>query len=222
MISLVLTRRNRFQLQQQVKHTRDAALYRRTLAILEIDQGKSPAVVAEELGVTRQSIYNWIEVYARVYDPLSLLDEARSGRPSSWTPDFVELLPKLLKESPRQWGFQAVNWTVPLLRQQLASWDGRWLAEDTIRRRLHQLGYVWKRTRYVLPADPEGEKKKSDSPKAQKPASAQCRPGRGRNRFAAVSATACGVGFARTNGAGADHRKERQTGGIRHPQHQDG
>src|SRR6266576_4425156 len=122
MISLVLTRRNRFQLQQQVKHTRDAALYRRTLAILEIDQGKSPAVVAEELGVTRQSIYNWIEVYARVYDPLSLLDEARSGRPSSWTPDFVELLPKLLKESPRQWGFQAVNWTVPLLRQQLASW----------------------------------------------------------------------------------------------------
>jgi transposase len=172
MTSLVLNRRNRFQLQQQLKHTRDAALYRRTLAILEIDQGKPPTVVAEALGVTRQSVYNWIEIYAKTYDPLSLVDESRSGRPSSWTPDLEELLPKLLKESPRQWGFQGVNWTVPLLRQQLASWDGRWLAKDTIRRQLHKLGYVWKRPRYVLPADPEGEKKKGDSPEAQKPASA--------------------------------------------------
>jgi transposase len=52
------------------------------------------------------------------------------------------------------------------LRQQLASWDGSWLAQDTIRRQLHQLGYVWKRTRYVLPADPEGEKKNGHSPEA--------------------------------------------------------
>jgi transposase len=221
MTSLVLNRRNRFQLQQQLKHTRDAALYRRTLAILEIDQGKAPAVVAEELGVTRQSVYNWVEIYAQSYDPLSLVDEARSGRPSSWTPDFAELLTKLLKESPGQWGFQAVDWTVPLLRQQLASWDGRWLAEDTIRRRLHELGYVWKRTRYVLPADPEGEKKKSDSPKAQKPASAQCHLGRGRNRFAVVSTSACGMGIARTNETRADYRKERQARGVRHPEHQD-
>jgi len=166
MTTLVLSRRNRFQLQQQLKHTQDAALYRRTLGILEIDQGKPVGAVAEALGVTRQTVYNWIDTYAETYDPLSLVDAARSGRPSSWTPDLQVLLRKLLEESPNQWGLHGVHWTVPLLRQQLASWDGRWLAADTIRRELHQLGYVWKRTRYVLPADPEREKKKGHSPAA--------------------------------------------------------
>jgi len=166
MTSFVLNRRNRFQLQRQLKHSQDAALYRRTLAILEIDQGKPVGAVAEALGVTRQAVYNWIEAYAEAYDPLSLVDAARSGRPSSWTPDLQELLGKLLQETPSQWGLHGANWTVPLLRQQLASWDGRWLADDTIRRHLHELGYVWKRPRYVLPPDPQQEKKNSHSPEA--------------------------------------------------------
>jgi transposase len=167
MIDISLNRRQRYQLQKQLKHAQDAALYRRTLAILEIGKGKPVAEVAEALGVTRQAIYNWIATYAEACDPLSLLDAARSGRPRTWTPDVQGLVETLLSESPTQWGYHAVNWTVPLLRQQLASWDGRWLSEDTIRRLLHRLGYVWKRTRYLLPPDPEGEKKNGHSPAAQ-------------------------------------------------------
>ena len=99
----------------------------------------------------------------RAHDPLVLRDAARSGRPTTWTPDLQELLQTLLRESPTQWDYQAVNWTVPLLQQQLATWDGCWLSDETIRRKLHELGYVWKRTRYVLPPDPEEEKKKAHS-----------------------------------------------------------
>jgi len=33
-------------------------------------------------------------------------------------------------------------------------------SSDTIRRRLHELDYVWKRPRYVLALDPEREKKR--------------------------------------------------------------
>jgi transposase len=166
MRELVLTRNQRFRLRQQLTHTRDAATYRRTLAILELDEGKPIAQVANSLGVTRQTIYNWLDAYCEAFDPLDLADAARSGRPSTWTPDLQELLRTLLHEQPSQWGYPATHWTVPLLRQQLASWDGRWLSGDTIRRQLHTLGYVWKRTRYVLPPDPEAEKKKEDSPAA--------------------------------------------------------
>ena len=63
-------------------------------------------------------------------------------------------------------GMAIVRRAVPLLRQQLATWDGRWLSEDSIRRQLHEMGYVWKRTRYELPADPEKEKKTAHSPAA--------------------------------------------------------
>src|SRR5262245_34074386 len=135
----MLTRQQRYRLRQQWMHTHDAALCRRSLAILEIDQGKSVADVAHGLGVTRQSVYNWLDSYAESHTPSALADAARSGRPSTWTPDFRDLLQTLLGESPTQWGYPAVNWTVPLLRQQLATWDGRWLSEDTIRRELHEL-----------------------------------------------------------------------------------
>lgn len=163
---LALTRSQRYRLRQQMQHAQDAALYRRTLALLELDRGKPIAQVASSLGVTRQSIYNWIETYVQSFDPLALRDAARCGRPTTWTPDLDELLETVLQERPTQWGYQAVNWTVPLLRQQLASWDGSWLSEDTIRRKLRDLGYVWKRTRYVLPPDPDEEKKKTHPPAA--------------------------------------------------------
>jgi transposase len=166
MRKLVLNRSQRYRLRQQMKHTQDAALYRRTLAILEFAQGKPVAEVARSLGVTRQSIYNWVDAYVESYNPLVLRDAARPGRPTTWTPDLQELLQTLLRESPTQWDYQAVNWTVPLLQQQLATWDGCWLSDETIRRKLHELGYVWKRTRYVLPPDPEEEKKKTHSPAA--------------------------------------------------------
>jgi len=159
MTQRILTRHQRYRLRQQWLHTQDASLCRRSLAILELDQGKAVAEVAHEFGVTRQTVYNWLDTYAESYTPSALVDAARPGRPSTWTPDLRDLLQTLLGESPTRWGYQAVNWTVPLLRRQLATWDGRWLSEDTLRRELHELGYVWKRTRYVLPPDPEREKK---------------------------------------------------------------
>jgi transposase len=162
----VLNRSQRYGLRQQLKHTHDASLYRRTLALLQLDEGKPVTQVARALGVTRQTIYNWIDAYTQAFDPLALVDAQRSGRPATWTPELQELLRTLLHDSPTAWGYPAVNWTVPLLRQQLATWDGRWLSQDTIRRRLHALGYVWKRTRYVLPPDPEKEKKTRHSPAA--------------------------------------------------------
>src|SRR3954453_23262063 len=100
---LMLTRSQRYRLRQQLVHAQDAALYRRTLALLEIDRGKPLAQVAVSLGVTRQSIYNWIETHTQSFDPLSVRDDARWGRPTAWTPDLDELLQTLLQERPTQW-----------------------------------------------------------------------------------------------------------------------
>jgi predicted transcriptional regulator len=63
MRELALHRSQRYRLRQQLKHTRDASLYRRTLALVELDKGKPLAQVARSLGVTRQTVYNWIEAY---------------------------------------------------------------------------------------------------------------------------------------------------------------
>ena len=47
MTAIILSRQRRYRLRQQLKHAQDAPVYRRTLAILEIGQGKPAAEVAD-------------------------------------------------------------------------------------------------------------------------------------------------------------------------------
>jgi transposase len=142
-------------------------LYRRTLAILEYDRGRSVTEIACTLHVSRPSIYRWIERYRESSDPNSLRDDERSGRPPSWTEECSEWLQSFLRRSPAELGYFAVNWTVPLLRDPLKMSTGKWFSDHTIRRALRGLDYVWKRPRYVLAPDPAREKKTTNSPPNQ-------------------------------------------------------
>ncbi len=158
-----LTPAQRRQLRRSLRCAQDASHYRRLLAILELDRGQSVAEVAQVLGVTRQSVYNWASCFLASSDPTALEDHYGIGRPSAWTEDLVTLLQTSFQQRPADLGYLAMNWTVRLLQEHLYRCGGRWLSENTIRRQLGDLGYVWKRFRYVLPPDPEREKKTRDS-----------------------------------------------------------
>jgi transposase len=172
MSELKLTAAQRRRLQAQLRRTRDTRVYRRTLAVLEVARGRPIRQVAEELEVTRQSVYNWVEVYSQAHDPAALLEGQRPGRPSLWTEGCQEALRGLLGQSPQRLGYPAVNWAVPLLQEQLQRCTGQRLSEDTIRRELHRLDYRCKRPRYALDPDPEVEKKTPDSQAHQGPGAA--------------------------------------------------
>jgi transposase len=159
-MSLVqLTPAQRRKLLAQLRQAGRASDYRRLLAVLELDQGRSVAQVADLLRVTRQSVYNWASAFAARLAPDALLGHYGIGRPASWTDQLRALLLASLEQRPDELGYAAVNWTVPLLQEHLCRSAGRRLSDDTIRRELDRLGYVWKRYRYVLPPDPEREKK---------------------------------------------------------------
>jgi transposase len=186
----LLTGKHRRQLERQLRKTHDVRLYRRTLAVLEYDRGQSIAAIARTLRVNRRSVHRWIHAYRESFDPESLCDDDRPGRPRRWTEECSEWLQAFLRHSPTELGYYAVNWTVPLLREPLMMSAAHWFSDDTIRRALRGLGYVWKRARYVLAPDPEREKKTSNSPGNAPFAASECAVGRGRDRFAAVSAIA--------------------------------
>src|SRR5204863_336978 len=101
----------------------------------------------------------------------------RGGRPTLWTASQQELLHECLSYRPEQLGYRRMNWTVPLLREYPHDETGGWLSDDTIRRQLQRLGYVWKRYRYLLPPDPEREKKTRSPPPFGPFAAAQCGAG---------------------------------------------
>jgi transposase len=164
MSKIRLTAAQRRRLEQQLRTTRDAGLYRRTLAILEAADGRPIAELARLLRISRRSVHSWIESFDDARDPTCLADHRGGNHPSLWTEDLRAALLATLERQPDQFGYQAVGWTVPLLREHLARRAGQRPSATSIRRQLHDSGYVWKRPRYVLDPDPEREKKTADPP----------------------------------------------------------
>jgi transposase len=187
MNQLHLTSRQRHLLQRQLIQTRDVGVYRRTLAILESDRGRSVADIARMLGVSRQSIYNWLETFQYSKQPSALEEQGGRGRHRRLDEDDEHLLIALLALSPQDLDYPNTSWTIPLLQEVFEICTDQCLSDDTLRRALHRLDYAWKRPRYRLEPDPEREKKTTHSPANPGSACSQRRAGPGRNRFAALS-----------------------------------
>ena len=136
MSRLKLTYWQRRRLRRQLREAADARLYRRTLAVLELDRGRSAADIADMLGVTRQTVHNWAAAYTLALDPSALADDERAGRPRLLTEDAEALLRSLLGRSPQDLGHQATSWTVPLLQHELERGTGQRPSDETVRRTL--------------------------------------------------------------------------------------
>jgi transposase len=202
-------------LRRELKAASDARFYRRLLALLELDRGRSAAEVAQMLGVTRQSVYNWKSAYMSDPDPSALIDEDRSGRPPIVGDEVGHLLRGFLARSPQDYGRPHTSWTIPLLQGALERWTGSWYSDDTIRRCLRDLGYEWKRPRYVLAPDPEREKKTPDLPPDPGPAAAQRGARPGRDRSAALPAVAGRMVAEGPSGQGLFEWPQRPPGDLR-------
>jgi transposase len=155
----VLTETQRQRLEQQLLCTRDALLFRRTLAVLEAAEGRPISEVARLVRTSRPSVYQWLDWYRSTGDPSSLTDQRGGNRPTLWTEELKSLLKASLQVRPDRLGYSAVEWTVGLLQEHLARLCGVRPCATSVRQQLHALDYVWKRPRYVLAPDPDAEKK---------------------------------------------------------------
>jgi transposase len=165
-----MTAAQRRQLEQQLRATADADLFRRTLAVLEAAAGRPIAEIARLLRTSRVSVYHWIDGFQRTGDPAALADHRGGNRPTLWTEDLRAVLGASLAHRPDYFGYQAVGWTVPLLQAHLARWSDEQPSATSVRRLLHELRYTWKRPRYVLDPDPQREKKTPHPPALPGPA----------------------------------------------------
>lgn len=215
MSRLNLTLSQRRGLRRQLVETLDARVLRRTLVVLEFDQGRSAGELARMLGVTRQSVYHWIAVYLQERDVSALEDQEGRGRTRLMDEDEEHLLEALLALSPQELGYPHVNWTVPLLQEALEVVTGQRRSENTLRRALHLLKYVWKRPRYDLEPDPEQEKKTKNLQANSGFAAAQRGAGAGRDRLVALSAAARRLVPARRGRPGLAERPQCSTGDLR-------
>jgi transposase len=148
-----LSKRERQQLRAIIRTESAAQVVRRAQALLWLANGESVPAVAERLGVVRQTIYNWQQVFIRRSTeplPQRLRDEPRSGRPARKMAMALCWLPRLLRCSPRAFGYRARSWTSGRLCKQIERHSHIAIGLNTVRRALHQIRYRFKRPRYVL------------------------------------------------------------------------
>lgn len=151
-------------LERLLSETRDAHNYRRILSVLRLARGDSPEHVAETLSVAVASIYRWAERYNSRRRADDLCDRQRSGRPPKLDAHAEARLRGLLTKTPESFGYQSHSWTVALLRSHLAAHDGISVSQETLRRRLHQMNFRWKRPKHVYSTtDPHKGQKKGGS-----------------------------------------------------------
>jgi transposase len=140
---------DRRRLKRAIPAAREARLYRRIEAVLLVAEGQPISEVARRVRATRLSVRSWVERYLVTHDAATLADRPRRGRPHSAPRLTPRRLAAALTRDPRGCGYQATSWTVPLLRHYLQQRHGITIGARTLRRRLHEADYRWKRPRYV-------------------------------------------------------------------------
>src|SRR2546423_8079973 len=103
---LHLTPQQRFRLRHLRDTTHDAALLRRCLALLQLDQGRSVAETAAELGLARQSVYNWLDHYLASPTPLALYDHRGHAHVTAWDEELLSVFRCGLEQPPSLWGYR--------------------------------------------------------------------------------------------------------------------
>src|SRR5262249_49132800 len=103
---LALSSQERAVLEALITPTTFTNEVRRAQALLWLDEGDNPQVVAERLHVSRQTVYNWATRFKRQRGKLDisacLADEKRSGRPGTFPPIIDPLITNVLAHEPTE------------------------------------------------------------------------------------------------------------------------
>src|SRR6478735_6687068 len=99
------TATQRQTLEMALTHTREAAWYRRTLALLLVDQGCAVTEVAQWLRVDRSSIHRWIQQFAAGHNVAALKDHRGQIHPPHRSEEVASLLESALAHPPARLGY---------------------------------------------------------------------------------------------------------------------
>ena len=153
MNSFVLTVKERSALFAVIQSTQEVRVLCRAQALLWLESGDSVEEIAERLGVTRQTIYHWVNVFQQRagWSMVSrLADAPRSGRPRTALGIIDPLLDAVIDDAPQAWGYRATTWTAPLLVTYLGEVHDLEVSVPSIRLALQRLRVHWKRPRHAL------------------------------------------------------------------------
>ena len=148
-----VSKRERAILERLSAQADDARVVRRAEAILWLDEGETPAEVADRLRISVQTVYNWINRFVeRSSVPMidRVCDAARSGRPPSALGIIDPLIAEVIDRTPEDFGYMATVWTAPLLQRYLLRAHEIAVCRGSVSLAIERLRMCWKRPRHDL------------------------------------------------------------------------
>ncbi len=137
-----LAKRSRDKLTRMARSRSNGRHAKRAKALLGLHHGKSVQQVAEETGLSRQAIYNLQKrfiVRRDQHEYERLNDAQHTGRPPKKQRMVIRVINKLLRRKPRHYGYEAEEWTVAMLHEQVEKETGASVSRRTVRRALSAL-----------------------------------------------------------------------------------
>jgi transposase len=114
--------------------------------------GRHPTEIAAFLFCSRSSVYRIVRLYRAGILGLTLDSSGQLAAPIRMTilmPWVKRSLGALLKAPPRAYGWCRTRWSCATLAVQLKTKHGLEVSAWTVRRWLHEMGWVWKRAKLV-------------------------------------------------------------------------
>lgn len=118
--------------------------------------GRTPTEIAAFLFCSRSSVYRIVAAYRAQALGLTLSEDGQLQPPvrtTALSPSLQRSLLALLKAAPNAFGWCRTRWSCASLAAQLKVNRGLEVSAETMRRWLHQLGWVWKRAKLVAKDD---------------------------------------------------------------------
>jgi transposase len=120
--------------------------------LLLLAQQRSPTAIADWLLCSRSTVYAAAWAWQQGRRPW----EVASGLPAALSPTRQRSVLALLRKRPSWYGWCRTRWSCATLAETLARRRGWRVSAETVRRWLHALGWVWKRTKLAAKDnDPE-------------------------------------------------------------------
>ena len=118
--------------------------------------GRKPTMIAAVLFCSRSSVYRTVRAYRAGTLGLEHADQGRLVPPVCTTvlvPTLRRSLVALLKAPPRAYGWCRTRWSCATLALTLQAKRGLTVWAETMRRWVHEVGWVWKRAKLVAKDD---------------------------------------------------------------------
>jgi len=158
MALLLLSPRQRSDLEYLASHSPVSKERCRAQALLWLDEGEAAEQVAESLRVSRRTVYYWRE---RFHDRdghdlrQRLADAPRPGRPRTGDGGVDPWIAEVIDTDPRALGYHQTVWTAPLLVRYLRDHHEVEVSRKTVSRAIARLDIRWKRPRHQLARRPD-------------------------------------------------------------------